>query len=39
MKEDNIKVELKEMGLEVMQWVQLAQDREQNGALVNLRVA
>jgi hypothetical protein len=33
--EDNIKLELQEVGCEVMDWIELAQDRERCRALVN----
>jgi hypothetical protein len=33
--EDNIKVDLREKGWGVMEWIHLAQDRDQWGALVN----
>jgi hypothetical protein len=33
--EDNIKVDLQEVGCVVMDWIQLAQDRDRRRALVN----
>jgi hypothetical protein len=33
--EDNIKMDLKEVGCEVIDWIKLAQDREKWRALVN----
>jgi hypothetical protein len=35
MSEDNIKMDLREIGWGVMDWIQLAQDRDQQRALVN----
>jgi hypothetical protein len=34
--EDNIRIDLKEMGLEGVEWMHLAQDRDQRLALVNI---
>jgi hypothetical protein len=33
--EDNIKIDLQEMGWEVMDWIDMAQDRDRWQALVN----
>jgi hypothetical protein len=33
--EDNIKIDLREIGLECVDWIHLAQDRDQFQALVN----
>jgi hypothetical protein len=33
--EDNIKIDLQEVGLEVIDWIELAQDRDRWRALVN----
>jgi hypothetical protein len=33
---DNIKMDLREMGWDVMDWIDLAQDRDQWRALVNM---
>jgi hypothetical protein len=33
--EDNIKIDLREIGWDVMDWIDLAQDRDQWRALVN----
>jgi hypothetical protein len=35
---DNIKMDRRELGLEVVDWIHLAQDRDQCWTLVNLRV-
>jgi hypothetical protein len=35
---DNIKTDLRERGWDDMDWIDLAQDRDQSRALVNLRV-
>jgi hypothetical protein len=34
-REDNIRMNLKEMGRKIVAWMQLAQDRNQWGAVVN----
>jgi hypothetical protein len=35
---DNIKIDLREMGLGVMDWIDVAQDRDQWRALVNVKM-
>jgi hypothetical protein len=37
--EDNIKMDLQEVGCEGMDWIELAQDKDRWRALVNLMVA
>jgi hypothetical protein len=36
--EDNIRMDLREIGLEVVDWIHLVQDRDQWQALVNVTV-
>ena len=37
--EDNIKMDLKEIGVDVMNWMQLAQDNDHRNALMNSAIS